>query len=297
MSPSVILPVAGMLPAFPPEWAEIFGEDDAGVFAEFTLKEVRFVWRWIPPGRFRMGCDPEDAHGYPDEKPQHLVTITRGFWLGETPITQTQWLALRSDNPSRFQGEDRPVEQVTWPECVAFASDLTIAVPGLEAALPTEAQWEYACRAGKQSAFNDGSSCTKPEGNDSALDRLGWFDKNSGNVTHPVKQKLPNAWGLYDLHGNVWEWCRDRWEDDVYSGRADGVSDPVYDSSDPEAQRVVRGGSWSYRARDCRAAFRSGWHPGLRGRNQGFRLAAGLELQAAEPQGAERPPPERRSRG
>ncbi|MBX3734085.1 MAG: formylglycine-generating enzyme family protein [Verrucomicrobiae bacterium] len=169
--------------------------------------------------------------------------------------------------------------------------------PGLGAALPTEAQWEYACRAGNQSAFNDGSVCTKPDGEDPALDRLGWFGESSKGKTHPLKQKLSNGWGLYDLHGNVWEWCRDRWNHEAYAARAEGVTDPVVESNDPEAPRVVRGGSWDYRARFCRAAIRNDRRPGYRWDNHGFRLAAGQELVAAEPQGAERPPPERRSRG
>jgi formylglycine-generating enzyme required for sulfatase activity len=115
--------------------------------------------------------------------------------------------------------------------------------------------------------------------------------------THPVKQKLPNAWGLYDLHGNVWEWCRDVWKSDAYAARAGGTVDPVLDSGDRRALRVVRGGSWGNRARNCRAAIRSGCYPGFVWYDRGFRLAAGQELPAAEPQGAERPLPEMRSRG
>ena len=117
------------------------------------------------------------------------------------------------------------MEQVTWAECVAFASDVNAGAPGLGAALPTEAQWEYACRAGNQSAFNDGSVCTKPDGEDPALDGLGWFGESSKGKTHPLKQKLSNGWGLYDLHGNVWEWCRDWWKRDAYAARAEGVTD------------------------------------------------------------------------
>jgi formylglycine-generating enzyme required for sulfatase activity len=291
--------VMGMLPAFCPVWAEVFGEDEAGVFAEFTLQGVRFVWRWIPPGRFKMGSPEDEAGRYGDEGPQHEVTISQGFWLGETPVTQAQWEALRPENPSRFKGEDRPVEQVTFPMCQAFATDLNAAVPGLAAGLPSEAQWEYACRAGTSGAFQDGSPCTLPDGDDPALNRLGWFDKNSGGHTQPVKWKESNAWGLYDLHGNVWEWCRDRWESNAYASRAGGVVDPVLESDDPGAARVVRGGSWGLQAGYCRAAIRCDWHPGLDWLFLGFRLAAGHESQAAEPQGAERlpPPPERRSRG
>ena len=165
---------------------------------------------------------------------------------------------------------------------------------------------------------------TPPEGKDPALDRLGWFDGNSGGETHPVKEKLPNAWGLYDLHGNVWEWCRDVWDDKAYAARANGATDPetvavdgatrvvrgpvehwntsvwLRAAVDGDASRVIRGGSWLFLARECRAAFRDHAAPGSRARNLGFRLAAGLDLRAAEPQSgdAERPVgPERRSRG
>jgi formylglycine-generating enzyme required for sulfatase activity len=273
-------PSFALIPFFPPPWAEVFGEDDAGVFAEFVVKEVRFVWRWIPPGRFLMGSPANETGRFGDEGPQHEVTISRGFWLGETPVTQAQWLALRAENPSGFKGDDRPVESVTWPHCADFAAALNAAVPGLAAGLPTEAQWEYACRAGTTAAFHDGSPCTKPEGNDLALVRLGWFDKNSGGGSHPVKQKLPNGWGLCDLHGNVWEWCRD--------GRRTYTAEPQTDPVGPMeagATRVVRGGSWGTHARYCRAAIRFAWHPGSRNHPRGFRLAAGQE-----PGAAERPP-------
>ena len=297
MNPRVLSAVPMLLPPFPPAWAEVFGEDDAGVFAEFVSKEVRFVWRWIPPGWFRMGSPEDEAGRWDAEGPAHEVTISRGFWLGETPVTQAQWLALRAENPSHFKGDDRPVERVMWPECVAFAAELNSAVPELAAGLPSEAQWEYACRAGTTGAFHDGSPCTVPEGKDPALDRLCWFDQNSDGETHPVKQKLANDWGLHDLHGNVWEWCRDAWETNAYVARAGGVTDPECADSNIQARRVVRGGSWGLQARSCRAAIRYGWRPGNRNVFQGFRLAAGLELQAAVPPGAERLPPERRSRG
>ncbi len=293
-----MISVPGMIPAFPPVWAEVFGEDEFGVFAEFVLKEVRFVWRWIPPGRFLMGSPEDEVGRWDAEGPQHEVTISRGFWLGETPVTQAQWMALRADNPSGFKGRDHPVENVTWDQSESFAADLNAAIPGLAAGLPTEAQWEYACRAGTTGAFHDGSFCTVPEGKDPALDRLGWFEKNSGAETHPVKQKLSNAWGLYDLHGNVWEWCCDQWEGNAYTDRKGGVVDRVSEAGDPGDFRVARGGSWLNQARNCRAAIRDRGRLGDHWDFRGFRLAAGQEIPAAEPVlGAERLPPERRSRG
>ena len=278
-----------LIPHFPPAWADVFGEDDCGIFAECSVKEVRFVWRWICPGKFRMGS-PEDEPGrYDDEGPQHEVRLTRGFWLGETPVTQAQWQAVMDTNPSHFKGEQRPVEQVTWPESRDFATKLNALLLGLHAALPTEAQWEYACRADTQSAYHDGSPCTEPSGKDPALDKLGWFDKNSDGQTHAVKEKeAPNAWGLHDMHGNVWEWCRDAWDEKAYAKRGKITLDPETKDDDESANRVVRGGSWLDLAQNCRAAFRFGWPPGPRVNLQGLRLAAGQEPAAAEPQKPER---------
>jgi formylglycine-generating enzyme len=280
-----------MIPHFPPVWAEVFGEDDCGIFAECSVKEVRFVWRWICPGKFTMGS-PEDEEGrwQRDERegPQHEVILTRGFWLGETPVTQAQWQAVMGDNPSHFKGDQRPVECVTWPECRDFVTKLNALLPGLHAALPTEAQWEYACRAGTQTAFHDGSACNEPSGKDPALDKLGWFDKNSDGQTHAVKLKAANEWGLYDMHGNVWEWCRDAWDEKSYAKRGKITLDPETKKDDESAFRVVRGGSWYNRAKTSRAAIR-GWNrPEYRWGNRGLRLAAGQEPAAAEPQKPER---------
>ena len=274
-----------IIPHFPPAWAEVFGEDDFGIFAECSVKDERFVWRWITPGRFQMGS-PEDEPGrFDDEGPQHEVTIRRGFWLGETPVTQAQWQAVMGTNPSHFKGDKRPVESVTWHQCQDFATQLSEHCPGLHAALPWEEQWEYACRADTQSAFNDGSACTEPEGVDPALWALGWFDKNSEGKTQDVRRKKPNAWGLYDMHGNVWEWCADAWDERAYAKRAAGVVDPRVDLADKSAYRVMRGGSWGVRARNCRSAYRSGRLTGGVWPFQGLRLAAGQnEFQAAEPQ-------------
>lgn len=266
-----------MIPHFPPVWAEVFGEDDGGIFAECSVKEVRFVWRWICPGKFQMGCNPEDEHGYRDEKPQHEVILTRGFWLGETPVTQAQWQAVMGENPSHFKGPQCPVESVDWHQSMDFATKLNNLLPGLHAALPTEAQWEYACRAGTQNSYHDGSTCTQPEGEDPALNKLGWFDKNSGAETHAVKLKDANAWGLYDMHGNVWEWCRDAWDEKAYAKRGKITHDPETKEDDESAFRIVRGGSWHDQSQTCRAAFRGGHRPGDRGINQGLRLAAGQE--------------------
>lgn len=273
-----------------PAWAEVLALNTFGLRAEFNIRSVNFVLRWVPPGRFLMGS-PEDEQGrLESEGPQHEVVITRGFWMGETPVTQEQWQAVMGENPSQFKGSRRPVEQVSWQDSQRFVQTLNGLLPGLHAALPTEAQREYACRAGTQGAFQDGSASTAPVGKDPALDKLGWFDANSGVATHEVKEKkAPNAWGLHDLHGNVWEWCRDAWDEKAYARRQTGVQDPETLADDETVARVVRGGSWLTQARYCRAAIRFRYHPGDRVRNLGLRLSAGQE-----PPGAEPPSPEGR---
>lgn len=274
-----------------PAWASRLWADDLGLAAEFTVGSVPFVLRWIPPGRFKMGSPEGEAGRLFHEGPRHSVTISRGFWLGETPVTQEQWTALMGENPSHFKGPaGLPVEQVSWHDSTAVAQRLNEAIPGLHAALPTEAQWEYACRAGTESAFNDGSDCTKPTGKDPALDRLGCFDDNSDGKTHGVKSKpeSANAWGLFDVDGNVWEWGLDGMR--TYTKKDQG--DPV-GTMEKSASRVVRGGSRCDDAGLCRAAYRYRCDPGSRWYYRGLRLAAGQE-----PGAAERPPAaEGRSRG
>ena len=279
---------------FPPAWAGGWGEDVRGVYAELLLGGVVLELRWISPGNFLMGSPEDEAGRWADEGPQHLVTLTRGFWLGATPCTQEQWQAVIGKNPSESQGQRRPVENVRWNDAAEFCGNLTRlaresgAMPAdFEFRLPTEAEWEYACRAGTTSAFNDESNCTKPEGKDPALERLGWYDQNSGNETHPVGEKSPNTWGLYDMHGNVWEWCADYWAD-RYS--AEAQTDPT--GPKEGAGRVVRGGSSWIVAGGCRSACRGGREPGDRGWNRGFRLAAGQPVGSGatglEAGGAER---------
>ncbi len=285
-----------MNPLSAPAWAEVYGEDDFGIFAEFTLNAVRFAWRWIPPGRFLMGSPTTEKGRYDDEGPQHEVTIGHGFWMGETPVTQQQWLAIMDQNPSRFKGDQFPVESVNWHHSLEFAQKLNATISSLSAKLPSEAQWEYACRAGTKGAFHiDGSKCTSPTGIDPVLATLGWFDENSGRKTHPIRQKTHNAWGLYDMHGNVWEWCFDGKRTYTKNAERDVVG-PMEEG----AFRVVRGGSWDDSARSCRAAYRYGDRPGFVWHDQGLRLSTGQEPVRfpAEPVGAERRVvPERRSRG
>jgi formylglycine-generating enzyme required for sulfatase activity len=208
-----------------------------------------------------MGSPEEELGRWADESPQHEVELTQGFWLADTPCTQELWMAIAEDkNPSNFSGDRNPVEQVSWQDCQGWLKGLGGVHPLMQPSLPTEAQWEYACRAGSSDAYCLG-------GEERELKKYAWYDENSGNTTHAVGEKLPNAWGLYDVHGNVWEWCQD-WYGDFTK---ESVTDPI--GPNKGAMRVVRGGSWIYPARICLSAYRGGWRPGSRGPYIGVRLA------------------------
>ena len=221
-----------------------------------TFAGIEMVW--IPAGSFDMGS-PKDEKGRDKGETQHRVTLTKGFWMGKYEVTQAQWQAVMGNNPSRFKGSNLPVEEVSWNDCQDFIRKLNAKGQGAFR-LPTEAEWEYACRAGTQSRFCFGDS-------DSSLGTYAWYRSNSGWKTHEVGQKSPNRWNLYDMHGNVWEWCQD-WKGDYPSG---SVTDPTGPSTG--SGRVRRGGGWRLNPRYCRSADRSGGGPGLRRDDLGFRLA------------------------
>lgn len=239
-------------------WASEMGRDAYGLWAEFEVKKVRQRMRWIPPGRFGMGSLEEDREAFAREKPQYEVQLTHGFWLFDTPCTQALWQAVMRKNPSGFKGKERPVEHVSWEDCQKFIAKLNEMLPDLALGLPTEAEWEYACRAG---------TATPRYAED--LDAIAWYDKNSNNETHQVKQKRPNAWGLYDMLGNVDEWCYDG----PRKYEAEAMIDPL-GPTDAGADRAVRGGFWYWDARNVRAASRLGLHPGGRDGDLGFRCAS-----------------------
>ncbi len=216
---------------------------------------MKFVF--CPPGGFLMGS-PRSEEGRGSDEEQVQVQISQGFWLAQNEVTQAQWEAVMGTNPSHFKGPNLPVENVSWDNAQAFLAKLNdkkIVPAGWMFALPTEAQWEYACRAGERGPYSGGS-----------LEEVGWYYGNSGSKTHDVGQKKPNAWGLHDMHGNVHEWCSD-W----YDGRLRGGVDPTGPSSG--VFRVFRGGSWNYVASYCRAAFRFWNYTGNRFDNLGFRPA------------------------
>ena len=218
----------------------------------------------IPPGEFLMGST--SRHADDDEKPVTQVRISQGFYLGKTEVTQDQWQAVMGNNPSRFSGCGRcPVERVSWEDAQVFIGRLNARSGGERYRLPTEAEWEYAARAGTTTDTYAGD-VTNPFGNDPVVNGIAWYDENSGGRTHPAGQKAPNGFGLYDMLGNVWEWVGDWYGS--YPGGA--VTDPA--GPGPGSYRVDRGGGWDHYARSCRSAIRNGYSPGYRGLNLGFRL-------------------------
>jgi formylglycine-generating enzyme required for sulfatase activity len=205
--------------------------------------EVKIELVLIQPGSFLMGDETGDA----EEKPVHKVTIGKPFYLGKFEVTQEQWEAVMGGNPSHFKGKKNPVERISWEACQEFIKKLNekFADSGAIFSLPTEAQWEYACRAGSSTRF-----CFSDE--EAGLAEYGWFADNAGGKTHPVGEKKQNAWGLYDMHGNVWEWCAD-WYDGNYYRQS-----PANDPAGPTAvsSRILRGGSWGDPGPYCRSAYR-----------------------------------------
>ena len=227
------------------------------------------TFRLIPAGTFVMGS-PSGELGQGDDETQYTVTISEPFYMQTTEVTQGQWKAVMDNNPSDFDscGLNCPVEKMSWEDAQTFIATLNAMGEG-SYTLPTEAQWEYAARAGSNKAFANGDISDTTT--DSNLDVMGWYDSNSGSTPHAVAQKKPNAWGLFDMHGNVHEWCND-W----YGTYPDiSVTDPGGSSSG--SYRVLRGGSWYNNARYCRSARRSYSSPGDRVNTIGLRLSRTLE--------------------
>jgi formylglycine-generating enzyme required for sulfatase activity len=247
-----------------PRWVSEYGTDQFGAWCEFQVlrhdgsRMVTQRLRWIPPGEFMMGSSNSELGRFNDEI-QHSVRISHGYWLADTPVTQELWMAIENSNESRTKGEQNPVERVSWEDCYEWIKKLNSQVIHSDVFLPTEAQWEYACRAGSQNAYCFGNDEEK-------LTQYAWYDRNTNETTMPVKQLNSNLWGLFDIHGNVWEWCHDRKSE--YS--AEESQDPS--GPDSGARRVIRGGSWSNKANELRAACRSSCHPGDRNSDIGFRF-------------------------
>ncbi|MBR0236468.1 MAG: SUMF1/EgtB/PvdO family nonheme iron enzyme [Thermoguttaceae bacterium] len=240
----------------------------AGDRKTVTVNGVEFAFRWCPRGTFTMGS-PEDEEDRDDDETQHQVTLTKGFWMMETQVTQKQWKAIMGNNPSNFKGDDLPVEQVSWNDCQEFCRKCVQL--GLPVQLPTEAQWEYACRAGSTTAYFWGNALKGDKANCDGNYPCGTTTKGKYlRKTTPVGSYDSNAWGLYDMHGNVWEWCADYWKEEYPSG---SVTDPTGPSNG--SYRVFRGGSWYNSARHCRSASRRSIEPDGRSDALGFRCVKG----------------------
>ena len=223
--------------------------------------------RYIPAGEFMMGSPESEKNRDNDEGPVHRINISKGFYIGIYQVTQEQYMAVMGKNPSHFSGTNLPVEQVTWDNAVEFCKKLSWK-EGKIYRLPTEAEWEYACRAGTNTRFYYGDD-------DSQLADYGWYESNSGDQTHPVGQKKPNAFGLYDMHGNVWEWSGDCYDENYYK------KCPTADPQGPNGgqHRVLRGGSWFLYLEFCRSASRSGFMPGDLHSDIGFRVVIDIDAE------------------
>ena len=217
---------------------------------------------WVEGGTFRMGATSEQgSEAYDREKPVHSVTLS-GYYIGKTEVTQVLWEAVMGSNPSRFKGDYLPVENVSWDDCQEFIRKLN-SMTGQNFRLPTEAEWEFACRGGNNSRGYKYSGSNN-------LGSVAWYDGNSGNKTHPVGTKAPNELGIYDMSGNVWEWCAD-WYGDYSSGAQTNPTGPYGGSN-----RVYRGGSWNYDVGRCRSSNRDFYYPWIRDIILGLRLALSL---------------------
>jgi formylglycine-generating enzyme required for sulfatase activity len=270
------------------DWAARRGIDDIGPWAEFDVKGVTQRMRWIWPAAFWMGS-PAGEDGRESDETRHEVLLTRGYWLADTACTQALWRAVMDYHPSSFKGAERPVENVSWEGVQAFIEWLNRTVPGLGARLPTEAEWEHGCRAGTTGPFWFGAAVTTDQVNYNDDHLYGGAPKGKvRRETVPVKALPANAWGLYQMHGNVWEWCRDWYA--AYDALL--TLDPA--GPDAGVRGICRGGSWFGQAVECRSAQRRRWRPVVRSGAVGFRLARGpiasqaqfAERDAAEPRQA-----------
>ena len=254
-----------------------------GLYLEVSIGTVTQRFRYIEPGEFTMGSPAIEAERNDTEGPQHVVRLTEGYWLAETACSQALWQAVTGGNPSHFKDDPQnPVENVSWGEVDDFLRRLEALLPGVKAELPTEAQWEYACRAGTKTAFSFGDAITPEQANyDGNFSYDGGPKGEFRQKTVPVKTFAANPWGLYQMHGNVWEWCAD--------GRRTYDGAPQTDPRGPEgdAPRAQRGGSWYFGPGGLRSAYRyvheRGWGYG----GVGFRFS----LRSTSPEGgAERLP-------
>ncbi|WP_415717737.1 formylglycine-generating enzyme family protein [Maridesulfovibrio sp.] len=259
------------LPApFPPLWAIAWGQDQYGLWADLQIKDVNQRIRWIRPGVFMMGS-PEDEPEREDNEIQHEVTLTKGYWLADTACTQELWEKVMGDNPSHFKGDAQlPVENVSWDDCQEFMQTANKELKGINLQFPTEAEWEYACRAGKETPFSFGENITTKQ-----VNYDGNYPYNNGakgeyrEETVKVNVLPCNQWGLYQMHGNVWEWCADRYGE----YEQESVKDPKGPADG--GLRVLRGGCWFDYGRNVRSAYRRWYTSVFRFNCIGFRFSLG----------------------
>ncbi len=242
---------------------------DAGEKVELKLPaDVVMTFAWCPAGSFRMGGTVHN-----DEQPIHKVTLTKGFYMGIYPVTQAQWKAVMGTDPSHFKGANRPVESVTWHECSEFCTKVSGRLTGrVTVRLPSEAEWEYACRAGTTTEYHFGNVINTDLANYDG--NYSFNDSPKGKCrkeTTDVGSFPANSWGLYDVHGNVWEWCRDAKRTYTAADHTDA------DEQSSDYNYVLRGGSWRYSPGHCRAAYRSKNAPAYCGCNCGFRVCFRLD--------------------
>ncbi|MCA2940980.1 MAG: formylglycine-generating enzyme family protein, partial [Microcystis sp. M113S1] len=231
--------------------------EDKTSFTENLADGIKLEMVSLPAGKFLMGSSDSDR-----EKPPHQVKVN-SFAIGKYPITQAQYQAVMGNNPSRFKNNPQnPVENVSWNDAQAFCQKLS-QITGKTYRLPTEAEWEYACRAGTTTRYYFGDD-------DNQLGDYAWGSANSNNKTHPVGQKKPNAWGLHDMSGNVWEWCEDDWHNS-YAGAPDDGTAWIDNDNRSQSLKCLRGGSWNYSPNYCRSATRNRFNPDYL--DFGFRVA------------------------
>lgn len=242
---------------FDPDLVDTTPEEEL-IHEIFTVEGVSFTMKPVSGGTFEMGS----LSGSIDERPVHSVTLST-YYIGETEVTQELWQAVMGSNPSRFTGSQRPVEQVSWNDCQEFIEQLN-ALTGKNFRLPTEAEWEYAARGGNKS-----KGYTYSGSND--VDAVAWYSDNSESSTHEVKGKLPNELGLYDMSGNVWEWCND------WYGAYNSLSQTNPIGPIAGGYRVCCGGCWSYYVVDCRLSNRYNSLPSGGNSNTGLRLVLSFQ--------------------
>ncbi|NCS79583.1 MAG: SUMF1/EgtB/PvdO family nonheme iron enzyme [Microcystis aeruginosa K13-07] len=248
----------------PPQTQPETALGDKTSFTENLAKGVTLEMVSLPAGKFLMGSPDIDIDASDDEKPPHQVKVN-SFAIGKYPITQAQYQAVMGNNPSSFKNNPQnPVEKVSWNDAQAFCQKLS-QITGKTYRLPTEAEWEYACRAGTTTRYYFGD-------NDNQLGDYAWGSENSNDTTHPVGQKKPNGWGLYDMSGNVWEWCEDDWHNS-YAGAPDDGTAWIDNDNRSQSRKCLRGGSWYYIPNSCRSAVRSRYYPGDHVSSLGFRVA------------------------